>query len=76
MAGWAGPEAGQRGRARAVRRADSGSGPNRWRRPARKRNEIFDFRFSNLNAFQTSNPILNKKKAFYGFGPKIKVAQN
>jgi hypothetical protein len=41
-----------------------------------RKNRIFDFPNSNLNAFQTSNYILNKKKTFYGIGPKIKVAQN
>jgi hypothetical protein len=75
-ASWAWAEAGRRGRARA---GDAGRfWP--WAEPeaaAREgKNEFFDFQISNLNVFQTSNHILNKKKAFYGFGPKIKVARN
>jgi hypothetical protein len=59
-----------------VARAASGRGPNGRRRPAKEKLIFLIFQISNLNAFQTSNHILNKKKSFYGFGPKIKVAKN
>jgi hypothetical protein len=58
-----------------VARADSASGPNPRRRPA-KLDLIFFFKFFISNQIQTqiSNPILNKKKTFSGIDPKIKVA--
>jgi hypothetical protein len=56
-----------------VARADSASGPNPRRRPAKPDLNFFEFLNFKSNATQTSNPILNKKKTFSGIDPKIKV---
>jgi hypothetical protein len=57
-----------------VARADSASGPNPRRRPAKLVLIFFKFFISNQIQTQISNPILNKKKTFSGIDPKIKVA--
>jgi hypothetical protein len=62
-------------RARRAARADSASGPNPGRRPAKAKFGFFQFPNFKSNEIQTSNYILNKKKTFSGIDPKIKVAQ-